>query len=116
MLLDIDTSIMIAFLKMYGRRNIPSKYPPRCNEFVFHLLNNNEVCGVSLLLGLSVDDDLLLNLINDVLDISKIEAQKLSLEPSPVGLSSLLHSVVAMCEVKAKQKKIEFILAFDKIA
>jgi len=51
----------------------------------------------------------LLTLINDVLDLSKIEARKLELNPVPVHLPSLLQSVVEMCRIKAEQKGIDFI-------
>ena len=51
----------------------------------------------------------LLNLINDVLDLSKIEARKLELAPTAVHLPSLLQSVVEMCRIKAEQKGIAFV-------
>ncbi|MGC1306588.1 MAG: ATP-binding protein [Phormidesmis sp.] len=51
----------------------------------------------------------LLNLINDVLDLSKIEARKLDLAPVAVHLPSLLQSVVEMCRIKAEQKDIAFV-------
>ena len=51
----------------------------------------------------------LLTLINDVLDLSKIEARKLELAPTSVHLPSLLQSVVEMCKIKAEQKGIDFI-------
>ncbi|MEM9805003.1 MAG: response regulator [Cyanobacteria bacterium P01_D01_bin.56] len=51
----------------------------------------------------------LLTLINDVLDIAKIEARKLELLPAPLCLPSMLQSVVEMCKIKAKQQDIEFI-------
>lgn len=51
----------------------------------------------------------LLALINDVLDLSKIEARKLELVPVGLHLSSLLQSVVEMCRIKAAQKGIDFI-------
>ncbi len=51
----------------------------------------------------------LLTLINDVLDLSKIEARKLDLAPTAVHLPSLLQSVVEMCRIKAEQKDITFI-------
>ncbi|MGB3300642.1 MAG: ATP-binding protein, partial [Phormidesmis sp.] len=50
----------------------------------------------------------LLTLINDVLDLSKIEARKLDLLPIALHLPALLRSVVEMCEIKAKQKGIDF--------
>ncbi len=51
----------------------------------------------------------LLTLINDVLDLSKIEARKLELAPTAVHLPSLLQSVVEMCRLKAEQKSLEFV-------
>jgi signal transduction histidine kinase/DNA-binding NarL/FixJ family response regulator len=51
----------------------------------------------------------LLTLINDILDLSKIEARKLELQPVPFYLPALLQSVVEICRIKAEQKGIEFI-------
>ncbi|MEM6433524.1 MAG: ATP-binding protein [Cyanobacteria bacterium P01_D01_bin.115] len=50
----------------------------------------------------------LLTLINDVLDISKIEAGKLELRPREVQLSTLLEGTVEICRIKAEQKAITF--------
>ncbi len=50
----------------------------------------------------------LLTLINDILDLAKIEARKLELASNALHLPSLLHSVVEMCRIKADQKGIEF--------
>ncbi|MEO0378353.1 MAG: histidine kinase dimerization/phospho-acceptor domain-containing protein, partial [Cyanobacteria bacterium P01_A01_bin.17] len=50
----------------------------------------------------------LLTLINDVLDISKIEAGKLELHPKEVQLPALLESTVEICRIKAEQKAIAF--------
>lgn len=51
----------------------------------------------------------LINLINDVLDLSKIEARKLELMPTALHLPSLLQSVVKMCRIRAEQKSIELL-------
>jgi PAS domain S-box-containing protein len=51
----------------------------------------------------------LLMLINDILDLAKIEARKLELVPRPTYLPVLLHSVVSICQVKAQQKGITLI-------
>ena len=51
----------------------------------------------------------LLTLINDILDLAKIEASKLELAPTAVHLPSLLQSVVEMCNIRAEQKGIEFV-------
>ncbi|MEM9005785.1 MAG: ATP-binding protein [Cyanobacteria bacterium P01_F01_bin.86] len=50
----------------------------------------------------------LLNLINDVLDLAKIEARKLELDPMPLHLPALIQSVVEMCQIKAEQKDLSF--------
>ena len=51
----------------------------------------------------------LLTLINDILDLSKIEADKLELTSTEINLLSLLQSVVNICRIQSKQKGIEFI-------
>ena len=51
----------------------------------------------------------LLDVINDILDISKIEARKLELVPTALHFPSLLQSVVEMCQVWAEHKGINFI-------
>ncbi len=50
----------------------------------------------------------LLTLINDILDLSKIEAQKMELHPGSFHLPSFLNGVVQMCRIKAQQKDIAF--------
>ena len=50
----------------------------------------------------------LLTLINDVLDLSKIEARKLELVPQALHLPSFLQGVVEICRIRTEQKAIEF--------
>ncbi len=50
----------------------------------------------------------LLMLINDVLDISKIEAEKLELRPKPVNLMRFLKQLVAMFELRAEEANLAF--------
>jgi len=50
----------------------------------------------------------LLTMINDILDLSKIEAHKMDLEPVDFPLPGLLHSVVAICRIRAYKKGITF--------
>ncbi|MBD6616731.1 CHASE2 domain-containing protein [Komarekiella sp. 'clone 1'] len=50
----------------------------------------------------------LLMLINDILDLSKIEARKLELVTSSVHLPSFLHGVTEICGIRAEQKGISF--------
>ncbi|WP_026735059.1 ATP-binding protein [Fischerella sp. PCC 9605] len=50
----------------------------------------------------------LLTLINDILDLSKIEANKLQLHPTDFHLPSFLQGIVEICRLQAEQKDIEF--------
>ncbi len=66
---------------------------------------NNEKNGINVIHQCGSH---LLDLINDVLDISKIEARKLELAPSAVNLPALVQSVVEIAQIRAKQKKLDF--------
>ncbi len=55
----------------------------------------------------------LLTLINDVLDLSKIEARKLELVAQPIHFASFLQGVVEICRIKAEQKGIDFLYEPD---
>ena len=50
----------------------------------------------------------LLTLINDILDISKIEARKLELYPKDFYFEPFLLGVKEICRIKAEQKEIDF--------
>jgi len=52
----------------------------------------------------------LLNLINDVLDLSKLEADQMNIAPVKTDLSQLAEEIVSVFQLKAKQKNIELIL------
>ena len=51
----------------------------------------------------------LLNLINDILDISKIEARKMELYPKNFHFPEFLEGVAEICRIRAEQKGIELI-------
>ncbi|MBU7586555.1 MAG: CHASE2 domain-containing protein [Nostoc sp. TH1S01] len=55
----------------------------------------------------------LLMLINDILDLSKIEARKLELVTTNVHLPTFLHSVTEICSIRAEQKGIRFNMLMD---
>ena len=50
----------------------------------------------------------LLALINDILDIAKIEARKLELHPCEIHLPKFLESVCEICRIKAEEKGLSF--------
>ncbi len=55
----------------------------------------------------------LLTLINDILDLSKIEAQKMELSPVGFHFPAFLEGVTEIFGIRAQQKKISFISQFD---
>jgi signal transduction histidine kinase/DNA-binding response OmpR family regulator len=55
----------------------------------------------------------LLTLINDILDLSKIEAQKMELDPAEFHFPTFLQGVAEMCRIKAEQKDLDFVIDFD---
>ncbi len=67
-------------------------------------LTEKERHGVEIIHGCG---NHLLNLINEILDLAKIEARKLELTPAPVHFPSFLQNIVEVCQVRAEQKNIE---------
>ncbi len=58
----------------------------------------------------------LLALINDVLDFSRIEAGKLSIERAPIDLSALLTEVIQLMRVRAEEKGLKIKAEYPKDA
>ena len=91
----------------------------------------NAIIGLSSILALSepltdkqrmfietlqLSADSLLSLINDLLDISKIEARSLELESIPFSLMQVAQEVVSMMSLKADEKKLDFSLQEEDMA
>lgn len=57
--------------------------------------------------------DSLLTIINDILDLSKIEAGMINFEEKLLSIENILHSVNAILAQKAKEKNIELNFVFD---
>ncbi|WP_223428612.1 response regulator [Tateyamaria pelophila] len=55
----------------------------------------------------------LLVIINDVLDYSKIEAQKLQLHPEPFDLERSIHEVIMLLQPAAREKDLTILLDYD---
>ncbi len=56
----------------------------------------------------------LLSLINDILDLSKIEAGKIEITPEPVDLKTLIWEIGKVFEQKIEEKAIELIVDLDE--
>jgi signal transduction histidine kinase/CheY-like chemotaxis protein len=78
-----------------------------------HLAQNAGPDGVvrDYLARIGVAANSLLRIINDILDLSKIEAGKLAIEPVEFALDALLEDVLSITGVSARQKGVEFSLA-----
>ena len=84
----------------------------------------NAVIGMSYLAGkteltpkqrdylnkIQTSSNALLGIINDILDYSKIEAGKLSIERAPFNLETVLGNVVDINSLAAEEKNLEFLL------
>ena len=55
----------------------------------------------------------LLGIINDILDISKIEAGKMKLEKIEFDLFKVIDNVISLVELKAHEKNLELIVSYD---
>lgn len=74
-------------------------------------LNRKQEEYLSILKGAS---EALLEIINDVLDISKIEAGKIEIENSTFDFSSMVNNIFQMFSLKSFEKNIEMIYEFDE--
>lgn len=57
----------------------------------------------------------LLNLINDILDLSKIEAGKFEISPRPLNFPAFIKDVVSMFNIKAAEKGIDLTMETDPL-
>ena len=76
------------------------------------ILQRGKTLGERQMAGLNVirqSGEHLLTLINDILDLAKIEAGKLELNPTPISLAEFLRVIAEMVGVKAEQKGLDFI-------
>jgi len=76
-----------------------STHPPATSE-AFMKINNS--------------GNLLLNIVNDILDLSKIEAGKLELTPVKYEVASLINDIVQLNYIRYESKPIEFKLEIDE--
>jgi signal transduction histidine kinase len=63
---------------------------------------------------LEISSNSLLGVINDILDISKIEAGKFKINRAPTDLVMICHAVVNLLRIRAKEKNLELITQLDE--
>ncbi len=68
-------------------------------------LNSKQQQGLSII---QHSGEHLLTLINDILDISKIEAKRMELSLSPFSLIDMLDSISGIIQIRAEQKNLSF--------
>jgi signal transduction histidine kinase/CheY-like chemotaxis protein len=74
-------------------------------------LNRNQLESVKII---NRSSNMLLGIINDILDLSKIEAGKLSIEKSSFDLNTILSYLADMTTLKAKEKGINLTFDIDR--
>lgn len=64
--------------------------------------------------AINTSGEILLNLINELLDISKIEANKLELEQELIDLRTLLLGISTLSNIRSKEKHLQFSMHTDQ--
>ncbi|MCL2811626.1 MAG: ATP-binding protein [Clostridia bacterium] len=82
-----------------------------------HKLESNELAEVALHMNqIETSSQHLLGLLNDILDISKIEAGKIELSEEAVDLVKLANTVVGIITPRCDEKGISFLTCFDSFS
>jgi PAS domain S-box-containing protein len=66
------------------------------------------------LMAIKVSGDALLVLINDILDLAKVDAGKMTYEQTPFNLATSLSAMLQLFDIKLKEKNLELEEQFDK--
>jgi len=80
------------------------------------MLNSGEIHGDSAdkLDKIHIAGMTLLGIVNDILDISKIESDRFELHPIEYDTSSLINDIISLNTTRMNEKPIEFTLSIDK--
>lgn len=66
------------------------------------------------LTAIKVSGDALIVLINDILDLAKVDAGKMTFEQNPFKLATSLSAMLQLFDIKMKEKNLELIEQFDR--
>jgi len=72
------------------------------SEALYHRLDSNQ--HKNMVKSILSSGNLLLSLLNDILDLSKIEAGLMDISPQPIDLSIVLQEIVMLFQEKARKK------------
>jgi len=64
--------------------------------------------------AIKINGDNLIVLINDIFDLAKVEAGKITFEEIPFRLASSISSILHLFETKIQEKNLEFLIEYDK--
>ena len=84
---------------------------------IIQLLNNEQTLSdkqKDLVKTLNVSANSLLSLVNDLLDVAKIEAGEVDLEDAQFSLAELLEDIRSMMSVKANEKNLKLTVNYDR--
>ncbi|HEY0963717.1 MAG TPA: ATP-binding protein [Pseudomonadales bacterium] len=133
---DLETAGNIVKILLEGKQVVADQANLAKSEFLANLSHElrtpmNAIIGISHLLSasnplsdrqrmfvgtLKSSADNLLTLINDLLDVAKIEAKSIELEEITFDLRRMLHEIVSMMSVRAMEKGIRLNLDLQKLS
>lgn len=82
------------------------------NELILRENPSNEIQGYAR--NIQNSSKILLSLVNDILDLSQLEIQKMELVTAEYSTNDMLHEVIDMLQVRMLEKKLDFRLEIDK--
>lgn len=82
------------------------------NELILREEPSREIQGYAK--NIQNSSKILLSLVNDILDLSQLEIQKMELVTSEYNSSEMLHEVVDMLQIKMLEKELNFKLEIDR--
>lgn len=81
------------------------------NELILREEPSNEIQAYAK--NIQNASKMLLSLVNDVLDLSQLEINKMELVQKEYSVSQMLHEVVDMMQIRMKEKELHFIVQVD---